>query len=462
MRVALCFSGAIRTFKTCFPSINRYLIQTLQPDIFVYGLNYDVNNDLQVNFKIIENECSPDYVISKLSPKKYKFESFTKDLEKEKLEKAGFTGNEFLDEKQKNYGFNAIGMYHSIMTCFELMEEYSRDNNIKYDLIIRARMDFIYEDFIYPHFFEKINNTLFLVRDRYATHSKLETNDKFFAGDFEIMKKMCNVFSEIKNYYQQNIFIEGQTIMEKFIKNNSINVKWIGHKDTYYKCMNRHKRHIKTINIMIDKLDEFVLFNLGFELLENGYNIYTNNKINNYINVLTSFENFKMEKNDLINFEIKFENNEIEIKNCQNNKVSKLILNKNIKIYGPNNDEIICYDKNNIYIDDVVDFIISIIEYDDYQNFYVDKSELTININLNEKIIFKYLDRGYYFSEIINHNNNIYQINDKLTNNLKRNNFKILNMCKYFEDNILPSNKSDDYKKNKIELWNIYKTKTSF
>ena len=40
------------------------------------------------------------------------------------------------------------------------MEEHSILNNIKYDIVIRARLDFIWEDYVYPENFRIYNNSI--------------------------------------------------------------------------------------------------------------------------------------------------------------------------------------------------------------------------------------------------------------------------------------------------------------
>ena len=60
MRIAICFSGAIRSFHTCIPSIMRYLIEPMkdndknQVDIFLHM--WDVNSseikNLNIDFKM--------------------------------------------------------------------------------------------------------------------------------------------------------------------------------------------------------------------------------------------------------------------------------------------------------------------------------------------------------------------------------------------------------------------------
>jgi len=45
----------------------------------------------------------------------------------------------------KKYAHNAMGMYYKIMKCNELKKLYESEMGFKYDVVIRARLDFIRE-----------------------------------------------------------------------------------------------------------------------------------------------------------------------------------------------------------------------------------------------------------------------------------------------------------------------------
>ena len=51
MKIAICFSGAIRDFNTCIPSIQKYLLNNLNADIFLHLWKFSNDNSLNINFK---------------------------------------------------------------------------------------------------------------------------------------------------------------------------------------------------------------------------------------------------------------------------------------------------------------------------------------------------------------------------------------------------------------------------
>jgi len=244
MKIAICFSGAIRSFDTCIYSTMRNLINELnkdgrEVDIFMHLWNYkEEDNEMENKFKWRKNKTEIERIIKILNPKDYVIEKFDKEQENKIIELSKIDIKKLDDENKINYGINCCSMYYKIYKSFELAENYSKKNNKEYELYIRARLDFIWEKKIKIEEIEE--DKLYLIKDRYATCSKLITNDKFFGGSYEIMKKMCNIFNKIKEYEEEGIMIEGQTINEYHIKKEELKVEWIGDKNTYYKCMGRH------------------------------------------------------------------------------------------------------------------------------------------------------------------------------------------------------------------------------
>lgn len=454
MKIAICFSGAIRNFDDCASSTIKYFIDslrnsnhenTIQTDIFLHMwvFNDSLENKIQHNFKWRKDNSSIEKILNILSPTKYVIEEYTNQSEKLIIEKSKIQMDKFDTEQKKNYGFNACSMYWKIFKCFELAESHSIENNFEYDLVFRARLDFIWEDYIkIQDFIESTENNIYLIKDRYATMSKLQTNDKFFGGNMKVMKKMCNLFNHIWEYQTEGLFIEGQTLNEIHIKKQNFNVKWIGHLNTYYKFMARHtiKSKGKSILLDINNLFDFENSNINYSnelaylLLNNGYNVScthknipTYNKINpryiKFIQIQTKYDIIisNLEKSIII----KFNNND----KCELN-ISKETLDK--------------IENNFVYLND---FILSLI----YSN-----SNLNSNSNYNfkyikqiyeidekEPILYKYLDHGYYHCEYLHMNNDKSNYIIKFDNKniaIKRNNFKIINLYKYYENDYLPIN----------------------
>ena len=124
MKVALCFSGKLGDWKGCRDSIIDNIITPLKPDIFS------------------STWCSEDYqgFAQSYKPKRWR----VLDVDKETLD---------------NLTFDCIAkpspglapMLYNMYSCNSLRRNYGRQNNIKYDLIIRLRPDVMVLEQIKKH-----------------------------------------------------------------------------------------------------------------------------------------------------------------------------------------------------------------------------------------------------------------------------------------------------------------------
>lgn len=460
MKTAILFSGSIRDFGTCLPSIKRYLLDNLNADVFLHLWKMEniSSMDVNVRFKWRPDSINEQFVIDTLKPTRYVIDTYSSEWESTILNASGIDMSKFTDDVSKNYGVNACGMYYKIYKTFELMEEYCTENNFQYDLVMRARLDFIWEDHVKLNDFVALNDqTIYLVKDRYATNSRLNTNDKYFAGSFAMMKKVCNLFNCISKYQSMGIMVEGQKLNEIHIKTLGLYVRWIGHSNTYYKCMGRHRIKCNKHNIIINndtQMHDF-WYKLSYELLYNGYNIvYVNNEENSETNILKLFDNFKFYDKDKIT---NLPNITCYISSSLNSKlntIQQIIINyapnsgKNECNAAPNNRTTFINVTSNISSDSLNDFVISIIRTGKFGNkYFFDKMTPIYNLNQREPILFKYMDHGYYRSNISSYDPDtklyVVTIGGKTHHKNSRKTFKIIDLVKYcdrLEENCMPTN----------------------
>lgn len=446
MKIAICFSGAIRDFNTCIPSIQKYLLNNLNADIFLHLWKFSNDNSLNINFKWrdsnIDNIAEKN-IINILKPKSYIIDSY--NLEWESKITSVISTDKFIDGKSKQYSYNCCGMYYKIFQSYLLAKKYSIYNNVNYDLIIRARLDFIWENPIYLEDFINLNDdNIFLVKDRYATMSKLNTNDKFFAGTPLVMNYMSSIYLYLNKYQKQNIQIEGQTILENHIKNKNLNVIWLGDKNTYYKCMDRHNIYINNINIYINIDNKFIENELAYYLLYNGYNVYLD-KTDIYINYLESFDNFiyHIAESDIL-YEYSIVNDK---KDDINSKYLFIINNSKNTINNENTINInyniiitLLMKLNNSNIKYFVRYICSLLNNNIINGKYVFNDILQIeNIDTDENILYKYDDHGYYRSKYkIKDGNKHIIIYNNIIKLVNRDDIIIYAIFKYYTNGYLP------------------------
>lgn len=461
-KIAICFSGAIRAFNTCFPSVYLHFLQNFKADIFVHMWHIkEVDKKLDVSFKMRssgEEENLIEDFIGKLKPKKYVIDEYNSDWEKKIVSGIGMENINF-PEGKKNYAYNAMGMYYKIFMANELRKEYEKENNVKYDFVFRARLDYIFEDFLLMQDISPImDNMVYLVKDRYATNSKKKTNDKFFGGTPAVIDIMCNIYNDIPKYYQAGYDIEGQTLLENQIILNHFDVKMIGHQFTYYKCQGRHEMVVRNKYIVYPALDTNIDFTIAYNFLSMGYKVYAKKIRKIFKNILEKFKNFfedekinlpnKIDKynflyyKDKTNFRRFNPTKIISIKNTNQKIASEIVKNSNEKYI-------------NIYLSDkllekytnlspsqskVAHFVISILlDESEVRNEFILENEKEIEPKIGEKLTFRVPDRGDYVSnlaEIVDKNSNLIY---KMENNekIKRKNFTFTELNKKYEDNYL-------------------------
>lgn len=302
MKIAICFSGAIRSFKYCYPSIYKYLIEPLNADIFLHAWSItEIDNTQEVKYKFSKDCCTNDYVIEKLCPKKYVIDEYNSSWEKKIIQEANMDGIDFMivpdkykkickndPHAYKKYAHNAMGMYYKIMKCNELKCEYEKEHGFEYDIVIRARLDFIWNKFVTIDDI-KSSSLVFTINDSYCNKFKIPNNDRFFGSNSKIMNKFTNIFNDIKNNYEKNIPIQGSDLFVEKIKNYKSYI--FGDKDYYFKFINNY--HIvksKESKIFIT-ISSNLLYNIAIIFLQQGYQVF-GYKSGFFLHFLTCYDNY--------------------------------------------------------------------------------------------------------------------------------------------------------------------------
>jgi len=150
MKIVLCNSGHIRTMQQVLNNQNDFLIEFNNCDVFVY------TSDL-----CTQRRCSDFYVEPSSEVfynKKYpKGEGLICKIDKKdiiyKLQKAYgrrlknfFIESEVINDPKKEqnpkkWEFHRVRQFYKIYQCNKMVHEYEKNNNIKYDIIVRNRLD---------------------------------------------------------------------------------------------------------------------------------------------------------------------------------------------------------------------------------------------------------------------------------------------------------------------------------
>lgn len=221
MRVALLISGHLREFKKCFDSINTFLLQKYDCDVFISTWNTP-GYWTPIDDKGIDDYCREtgniEEEVSIYNPVSLEIEELSSmedsfnDLSLKILEK----GN----KKRWGRNKNIIGMYYKIWKCNSLRLEAEKLNNIKYDLIIRVRPDILIKNLDIENL-DIYDNTL------YGVVSKDLICDSFFFGTDKTMNAVCNIYKELEEICERGCLFDPHDILKESLSFYSLNLSTI-------------------------------------------------------------------------------------------------------------------------------------------------------------------------------------------------------------------------------------------
>lgn len=456
MKIALCFSGAIREFKYCYPSIYKYVINQLNPDIFIHGWIMGDTSKLNVKYKMKIDSCDEKYIIDKLKPKKCVIDKYTLEWESLILKKANMCDASFdknIPKKYlkltksdksiyKKYAYNSCGMYYKIMKCNELKSDYEKEHNFKYDIVIRIRFDFRWNNYLLIKDIENIKeNEIIIIKDDYVSVSKIVTNDKFFIGKSKTMDTFCNVFNDIHNMYDEGLSVQGSDISQYTL--SRFKVILLGNKNYYHKFHKNHNRPNKYDKIIcINVFNELTLY-IANLLMAYNYIVYVICKNKILINRMICNYNLNIIKNVSDCADI-YLMNDVNLK-FKNKKI--FTFDKNIIIRCDIIDEI-CEKRETHKLKNNECFITELSEFIFYYILHKDPSHITIDgsrhcsIEIAENVRYNtFFNQNkvntYVEGKIINVCKNTYDIKlkNKTVKNCPEYYIDIINKYKYFEKN---------------------------
>lgn len=194
MKVAICFSGLVRTFEECFPTYDR--IRNLYDcDLFVAS--------------------TPNNILEKYS--------FKKTL---------FLEDQWLDEKWWNNCKNSETIIQNTLRQFLFIElankirlEHEKETGQKYDFIIRTRLDNILIDDI-PKLEECDPEKIYIPEghDHPMAIPGMGINDRFAFGGDRVMNVYCNKFNKIEEYMDKGLRFHPETILRWILDQNNLKI----------------------------------------------------------------------------------------------------------------------------------------------------------------------------------------------------------------------------------------------
>ncbi len=188
MKVALLLSGQLRTYKSTFVNLKKFIIDPLSPDIYLSTWSETGSSHKELffnNSEIISKQYLQDFYNTPYVNVE-KFDSIFFD------EIGDIKVPEKLKILEKSNYKGTLPMFYHMKKCFDLVEK----NN--YDLFIRMRPDYIINEELDINSF-KTKNTLYF--NSYDANPEWQVGDKINIGDFDVMNYSCSVFQKLNEYW---------------------------------------------------------------------------------------------------------------------------------------------------------------------------------------------------------------------------------------------------------------------
>lgn len=200
MKIALLVCGQMRTFD--HPKVLGYLnqlIQKLNCDVFLStwtnrGISVWSEHALKDQLSIQTEEKNKSINASHLdlisNIKKYKIDNYDRFID----EKCTDEIKSLLIQSSDNLYYSkatSIPSLYKLYSSYQLMKKYEKENNIKYDIVIKTRPDFLHVHTDIEKYFDKVDDTLFHINID-ITFCPNRVYEMFLLSSSKNMKVVCD------------------------------------------------------------------------------------------------------------------------------------------------------------------------------------------------------------------------------------------------------------------------------
>ncbi len=197
LKTALCISGQMRTYKRCYGNLKKYMLQPLQPDIFIHTWERTGQRVQNKQKKKKSAYKVTDALLNDLySPVAVVIEPFKKEYFNELK---GIRRPEILRKKSPLHSKSNLPLFYKMYACNQLKKNYEAENNFVYDMVIRIRPDLMLMEEI-PNIVK--NNFDILWVDKYGTVPLYMASDKFAVSNSSNMDYYTSVWEKLPSYWK--------------------------------------------------------------------------------------------------------------------------------------------------------------------------------------------------------------------------------------------------------------------
>ena len=195
MKIALCISGQMRTFRECYKNLNKNIINKLKPDIFIHTWKYSgITTKASKDEK--GEEITYDLLNELYTPKKAVIEEFKKEYSQEIN---GIKIPKILIEKREKFYKGQLPMFYKMYECNKLKFKYEKENNFKYDAVIRLRPDLK----ICGKLPKKIFKQLDVIWTEGIADKRYRRSDRFAISNSSNIDYYVSVWEHLNEYWEK-------------------------------------------------------------------------------------------------------------------------------------------------------------------------------------------------------------------------------------------------------------------
>ena len=195
MKIAMTLSGQPRRLEAGFYELKKHFLSKYDIDVYMHSWRDEYFYKYfygQVQHKYKVDTSVYDKALELYQPKNYLFEKGIR-FDKAPIEDEGRFDSHF-------------GMTLSIKRAWDLLEQ----TGVKYDYVIRARFDLLFSHYNiidHPYLTDITQldpNKVYSFKKIYDREGRLNLNDQFAVGGYDVMKTYHNFFPHLLHYYFYN------------------------------------------------------------------------------------------------------------------------------------------------------------------------------------------------------------------------------------------------------------------
>lgn len=214
MKIAFCLSGHLRSYQQTFGALYKHILQPLNPDVFIHTWDFiGVSPHIDLHFKKIPTISKRKEIENIYKPKAFLVEKLNLHL-----------GERYRSLVVDKRSPNAIvNMFYKIYQADLLRQRFELIHG-KYDIVIRARADLLFEKPIDPDDLAKASENGHIYLPNCGHFDGL--NDQFAFGNSEAMKEYSSCYMEISNI-AKDIPFRPEVLMKEHLVKKKISLDFI-------------------------------------------------------------------------------------------------------------------------------------------------------------------------------------------------------------------------------------------